>query len=64
MPVGYVQERRRILDECSRQAHDVVTANRQQLEMLVAELLEKETLHAGDLYRVTGLPAPGAPAIP
>lgn len=38
--------------------------NRQQLEMLVTELLEHETLHAGDLYRATGLPAPGAPAIP
>lgn len=57
-------EVRRILDECSRQAHDVLTANRQQLEMLVTELLENETLHAGDLYRATGLPAPGAPAIP
>ena len=57
-------EVRGILDECSRQAHDVLTANRRQLEMLVAELLEKETLHADDLYRATGLPVPDAPAIP
>jgi cell division protease FtsH len=50
---------RRILDECARQALDVLTRERSRLERLVAALLEVETLDADEIYRASGLPAPG-----
>jgi cell division protease FtsH len=51
-------EARRILESCFQQAIELLTRERVRLEALVDELLEKETLEAGEIYRASGLPDP------
>ena len=52
-------EARRLLDDCARQALELLTRERPRLEALVTALLENETLDAGDIYRASDLPVPG-----
>jgi cell division protease FtsH len=49
-------EMRRILNECSERALNVLTAERQRLDALVDALLAAETLDAAEAYRASGLP--------
>jgi len=48
-------EVRRLVDECYRQASDLLASNRQRLESIVRELLEHETLDEAAAYRAAGL---------
>jgi cell division protease FtsH len=50
------EEARRILEECSGQALDILQAERARLDSLVEELLAAETLDMVDAYRASGLP--------
>ena len=52
-------EVRRILAECSEQAHMLLTTERPRLEQVVEALLQAETLDAGHIYAAAGLPTPG-----
>ncbi|MBM3333011.1 ATP-dependent zinc metalloprotease FtsH, partial [candidate division WOR-3 bacterium] len=59
---------RRIIDEQSDRAHDIVTSHREMLDALARALLERETLNGEDIDRVMGIgpsepqPAETAPA--
>ncbi|MBM3332899.1 ATP-dependent metallopeptidase FtsH/Yme1/Tma family protein [candidate division WOR-3 bacterium] len=61
-------EIRRIIDEQSDRAHDIVTSHREMLDALARALLERETLNGEDIDRVMGIgpsepqPAETAPA--
>ena len=48
----------RIIDECHRQAKDLLTAHRAQLDALVQALLARETLDQAEIHEVTGLAPP------
>jgi len=50
-------EARRILDECSRNAFDVLDAERSRLDALVQALLSAETLDMAEAYQASGLPS-------
>ncbi len=50
------EEARRILDECSSYALDVLGAERSRLDALVEALLTAETLDMAEAYRASGLP--------
>jgi cell division protease FtsH len=56
-------EVRRILNECSQQALDVLRAERARLQALVDALIDAETLDTVAAHRATGLPLSGA-AVP
>jgi cell division protease FtsH len=53
-------EVRAIIDEAHRQATELLTSHRGQLETLARALLEAETLDTIDAYAAAGLPAPVA----
>ena len=55
-------EARGILSGCAKRAFDVLTSERERLEALVEALLRAETLDAAEIYRASGLAAPGAAA--
>jgi cell division protease FtsH len=61
-------EVRRIVDECYREALELLREHRAQLDALAEALLERETLDEPEIYRVVGVerPAPepaGAPSV-
>jgi len=49
-------EARRILDQCSRHALDVLDAERSRLDALVQALLTSETLDTAEAHQASGLP--------
>jgi cell division protease FtsH len=49
------KEIRAILDECYAQTKTLLEQNRDKLEILAKELLDKETLYAGDIYPLLGI---------
>ncbi len=48
-------EMRSILDGCYKHVLKLLTENRDKLEVLANELLEKETLYAGEIYQLLGI---------
>ncbi|MEX0671817.1 MAG: ATP-dependent zinc metalloprotease FtsH [Candidatus Babeliales bacterium] len=48
-------EVRRLVDECKVQAKELLKAHRDKLDMLANALLEKETMHAGEIYALLGI---------
>jgi cell division protease FtsH len=46
-----------ILDRCYKQAIQLLTENRDKLELLATTLLEKETLYAGEIYELLNIPS-------
>jgi cell division protease FtsH len=51
-------EARHILQDCARQAFDVLDRDRSRLDALVEALLKAETLDADAIYQASGLPLP------
>lgn len=51
------QEIRSIIEACYAQARTLLEKNRDKLEVLAKELLDKETLYAGDIYSLLGIPS-------
>jgi cell division protease FtsH len=51
-------EVRRISDECYAEARRLLRENRQRLEAIVAQLLERETLDEAEIYAAAGIPRP------
>ena len=59
------REIRRIIDEQSDRARDIVTSHRDKLDALAKALLERETLNAEEVDRALGIePAQPQPATP
>jgi decaprenylphospho-beta-D-ribofuranose 2-oxidase len=54
------QEVRRLIEECYRQALELLRENRQRLEGIVAMLLEHETLDQAEVYAAAGIPRDAA----
>lgn len=52
------REVRRIVDECYRDAVDMLKSNREKLDALAGALLERETLEEAEAYRVAGIARP------
>ena len=50
------QEVRRLIDESYKRAIQLLTENRQRLDNIVTQLLERETLDETDVYAAAGLP--------
>ena len=48
-------EMRSIMDSCYKQVMNLLTEHKTKLETLARELLEKETLYAGEIYRLLGI---------
>jgi cell division protease FtsH len=58
-------EIRRLVDECFKQALELLTKNRPRLDTIVERLLEQETLGEAEVYQAAGLPRrPESPALP
>ena len=51
-------EVRRIVDECYARALGLLRTHRDQLDALVAALLEQETLDEAEAYRIAGIERP------
>ncbi|MGI8609511.1 MAG: ATP-dependent zinc metalloprotease FtsH [Candidatus Dormibacteria bacterium] len=51
------EEIKRIADECFERATKLLAANRDKLDALARELLERDSLNEEEILRVTGLPA-------
>jgi cell division protease FtsH len=51
------EEVKRIADECFERATKLLAANRDRLDALAHELLERDSLNEDEILRVTGLPA-------
>jgi cell division protease FtsH len=49
-------EVRRLIDSAHRDATDLLTAHRHQLDNLIAALLDAEALDGVDVYRAAGMP--------
>jgi cell division protease FtsH len=49
------KEMRSILDTCYAQTKELLATNRDKLDVLAKELLDKETLYAGDIYPLLGI---------
>lgn len=49
------EEMRAIMEDCYKQVKQLLTENRDKLETLALELLEKETLFAGEIYKLLGI---------
>ncbi len=49
----------RLLREAEETAVEVIKAHRAQLDELVEQLLQRETVDAADVYRIVGRPVPG-----
>jgi cell division protease FtsH len=49
----------RLLREAEERAVDLLRSHRDQLDQLVALLLERETVDGSEVYRIVGKPAPG-----
>ncbi len=47
---------RSLIENCYKQAYELLKNNKQMLEKLAKELLVKETLFAGEVYELLGLP--------
>jgi cell division protease FtsH len=58
------QEVKSLLDLAYREAKEMLTLHRDQLETVAAELLKQETLDGQRFYELIGLPAPGAKVKP
>ena len=58
------EEVKKILEEAYREAKDLLTRQREQLESVTAELLRRETLDAPAFYQLIGQPVPAFPARP
>jgi cell division protease FtsH len=54
----------RLLREAERRAVDTLTEHRHELDALVAELLERETVDGSDVYRLAGRPDRSSTAAP
>jgi cell division protease FtsH len=52
------EEVKRILDETYTEARQIVATHRNQLELVTAELLKRETLDGATFYNLLGLPVP------
>lgn len=52
------EEVKRILDEAYAEARQIVRSHRDQLELVTAELLKRETLDGAAFYNLLGLPVP------
>ena len=44
-----------IMDQCLAHANQLITANRDKLDLLSQALLEKETLYAAEIYELLGI---------
>jgi cell division protease FtsH len=49
------EEVKRILDESYVKTIELLRANRDKLDLLAKELLEKETMYAGEVYALLGI---------
>lgn len=49
-------EIKKILDDCYKKSIEILTENKEKLKKLAEELLEKETLHAEDVYKILEVP--------
>jgi cell division protease FtsH len=60
------QEIRRLIDESYKRAIELLTENRQRLDNIVTQLLERETLDETDVYAAAGIAhvAPAKPELP
>jgi cell division protease FtsH len=56
------QEVRRLIEDCYKQALELLRENRQRLENIVAKLLERETLDQVEVYAAAGIARDAAPA--
>jgi cell division protease FtsH len=54
------QEVRRLIEEAYKRALQLLTENRQRLDNIVTQLLERETLDETDVYAAAGIPARAA----
>jgi cell division protease FtsH len=48
---------RKIIDDCYKKSTKILLDNRHQLDKLATALLEKETMYAGEIYELLGIPA-------
>jgi cell division protease FtsH len=55
------EEVRRLVERCDDEVRQLLSANRDKLDALVAALMERETLDEADAYEVAGVERPRAP---
>jgi cell division protease FtsH len=58
------QEVKRLLDRCYAEAKDILSAHRDQLELVALELLKRETLDRQAFYRLLGRDEPHDKSVP
>ena len=51
------QEVNKLINESYKRAADLLIENRSRLDLLAEKLLEKETMYAGEIYELLGIPA-------
>ena len=55
--VGIDLEVERIITDCCQRGNELLTENRSKLELLAETLVEKETLHAAEVYELLNIPS-------
>ena len=48
-------EKRSILESCYNHVYKILSENRDKLDMLATQLLEQETMYAGEIYKLLGI---------